>query len=187
VTAEQVEQVEQVEPEQVGFDAFPLDKLGACRDCDPALFWYREFERKALAVCDACPVLDACRAWALTTPVSGVAGGLTELQRNRVRGHQLPDLHDGLDAQEIARQVVACVEQGMTVAQVARHLGVSQRTVRLYRPAAVIVLRPCGTDSAYYRHRKHGEDPCLPCRAAHAKEARAREARNREQRQAAAA
>lgn len=27
----------------------------------------------------------------------------------------------------------------------------------------------CGTDAGYYRHRRHGEDACAACRAAHSK------------------
>lgn len=32
-----------------------------------------------------------------------------------------------------------------------------------------MALKPCGTDAAYRRHRRKGEDPCDACRAAHAK------------------
>lgn len=32
----------------------------------------------------------------------------------------------------------------------------------------------CGTDQGYKRHRRHGEDACAPCRAAHADANRAR-------------
>lgn len=28
-------------------------------------------------------------------------------------------------------------------------------------------VEPCGTDAAYERHRRHGEEPCGPCREAH--------------------
>jgi hypothetical protein len=28
-------------------------------------------------------------------------------------------------------------------------------------------LRPCGTEAAYRRHRRRGEEACPPCRAAH--------------------
>lgn len=28
------------------------------------------------------------------------------------------------------------------------------------------LLRPCGTNAAYYRHRKNGEEPCEPCKEA---------------------
>ena len=34
-------------------------------------------------------------------------------------------------------------------------------------------LKPCGTNAAWVRHRKHGEKPCYPCRIAHAEYMRA--------------
>lgn len=46
--------------------------------------WYvfdaADFE-PAVAICRSCPVLLPCRAWALETPVAGVAGGMTEEDR----------------------------------------------------------------------------------------------------------
>jgi hypothetical protein len=46
-------------------------------------------ERAAIDVCASCPVWEACRAWTLSLPprqdVAGVAGGLTEKQRDRAR------------------------------------------------------------------------------------------------------
>ena len=32
------------------------------------------------------------------------------------------------------------------------------------------VLKPCGTNAAYQRHKKNGEYPCIPCVEAHAAE-----------------
>lgn len=32
-----------------------------------------------------------------------------------------------------------------------------------------MALKPCGTDAAYRRHLRKNEDPCEPCRRAHAK------------------
>lgn len=28
-------------------------------------------------------------------------------------------------------------------------------------------LQPCGTEAAYFRHRRHGEEACRPCLDAH--------------------
>lgn len=162
-------------------EAFPLDNLGSCRACDPALFWYRDSEEQAKQVCAGCPVLDACRTWALATPVGGVVGGMTEAERDRARGRAMPFFAGEVDDEEIGTEIAACVAAGMTDQEIALHLGVSKRTARRYRPVQPKVLRPCGTDAAYFRHRKHGEDPCLPCRAAHAEEERQRQARHREQ------
>ena len=33
--------------------------------------------------------------------------------------------------------------------------------------------RPCGTRAAYVRHRRHGEEPCEPCKLANAATSRA--------------
>lgn len=51
----------------------------ACRS-KSYLFDAADFE-PAVAICDSCPVLARCRAWALETPVAGVAGGMTEEDR----------------------------------------------------------------------------------------------------------
>lgn len=34
------------------------------------------------------------------------------------------------------------------------------------RPVGRPITEPCGTVSAYKRHRRHGEQPCKPCREA---------------------
>lgn len=35
-----------------------------------------------------------------------------------------------------------------------------------------VVLKPCGTNAAYQRHRRNGEYPCTPCLEAHAQNVR---------------
>lgn len=56
---------------------------GAC----VGLFWMADVEDRserlaeARAVCRACPVLTACREWALTSDVGGVVAGLTDTER----------------------------------------------------------------------------------------------------------
>ena len=57
-----------------------------CRGGDPdALFVRGAEQRKAAAICRACPVLTECRADALDNKVEfGVWGGLTERQRRAV-------------------------------------------------------------------------------------------------------
>ncbi|KNE80430.1 MULTISPECIES: WhiB family transcriptional regulator [Streptomyces] len=61
----------------------------ACRDTDPDLFFpvgssgpaLRQ-EQAAKAVCESCPVIDACLDWALETgQTSGVWGGTSEDER----------------------------------------------------------------------------------------------------------
>ncbi len=66
-----------------------------CRERDENLFvgpdreltsQRRRRERRAVAVCLACPVLERCRRHALDTPEPhGVWGGMTEDERARVR------------------------------------------------------------------------------------------------------
>lgn len=66
----------------------------ACRGVDPEVFFgladspegapVLAWEREALSVCVGCPVLVACRAWALGFPAGeqyGVVGGMTAGQR----------------------------------------------------------------------------------------------------------
>lgn len=42
------------------------------------------------------------------------------------------------------------------------------------RPGAGLGLLPCGAAAAYRRHKRHGETPCEPCRAAYNLECRTR-------------
>ncbi len=63
-----------------------------CRDEDPELFFPVGNTGPALlqtaaakAVCRRCPVRDRCLEWALTALPHGVAGGLSEQERDAVR------------------------------------------------------------------------------------------------------
>jgi len=47
-------------------------------------------EQRALAVCERCPMVQACREFALRTNVDGVAGGLTRRERIAIN----PEVHD---------------------------------------------------------------------------------------------
>ena len=67
---------------------------GACRVLPPEMFFHPEGERgrsrrqrieQAKAVCEACPVIEACREHALTVREPyGVWGGLSEDERQRL-------------------------------------------------------------------------------------------------------
>ena len=69
---------------------------GSCRTADPDLFFHPwgerdpmrgRRERGAKAVCASCPVLEACRSYALTTKEPyGVWGGLSEHDRELILG-----------------------------------------------------------------------------------------------------
>lgn len=67
----------------------PLPDLSdaACARTDPEVFFPEGpgESRRAVAVCQACPVLEACRAWTLDTlPPVGVWGGTTAAERARL-------------------------------------------------------------------------------------------------------
>lgn len=62
----------------------------ACRGMDPDLFFPDRGEvdsaAKARAVCESCPVIDACRSYAVAANErDGIWGGLSEKQRRRLR------------------------------------------------------------------------------------------------------
>lgn len=62
-----------------------------CAQVDPDLWFPEKGEnaREAIAICEACPALEACRRWALDTrPPYGVFGGLSPRQRRRIRDNQ---------------------------------------------------------------------------------------------------
>jgi WhiB family transcriptional regulator, redox-sensing transcriptional regulator len=71
---------------------------GLCRETNPDTFFHPEGERgparrhrdeRAVAVCQQCPVIDACREHALTVREPyGVWGGLTEDDREAIYREQ---------------------------------------------------------------------------------------------------
>ncbi len=78
------------------FATWEWQERGLCRERDEHLFvgpdregaaTRRRRERRATAVCQACPVLQRCRQHALSVPEPhGVWGGLTERERTRILG-----------------------------------------------------------------------------------------------------
>ena len=86
---------------------------GAC----VGLFWMADVEDEserladARAICRACPVLTACRTWALTSDVGGVVAGLTDTERAayRQRHHiklEQTAIADYLPARELTPDVL---------------------------------------------------------------------------------
>ena len=86
---------------------------GAC----VGLFWMADVEDRserlaeARAICRACPVLTACRTWALTSDVGGVVAGLTDTERAayRQRHHitvEQTTIADYLPARELTPDVL---------------------------------------------------------------------------------
>jgi WhiB family redox-sensing transcriptional regulator len=79
-------------PWPVGFLHLPpLPPLprAACRGQDPSLFLPEKYKPAdaARAICETCPELDACRAYALAAPdnLQGIWGGLSQRQRRKIR------------------------------------------------------------------------------------------------------
>ena len=86
---------------------------GAC----VGLFWMADVEdgserlAEARAICRTCPVLTACRTWALTSDVGGVVAGLTDTERAayRQRHHitvEQTTIADYLPARELTPDVL---------------------------------------------------------------------------------
>ena len=130
----------------------------ACRDVDPELFFptavigtaLAAAERRALAVCRGCPVLAACRAWAIVEQPHGIAGGLTEDERRRARrvmprraGRvEAPAVVTGPSPRTDRAPVIAAGRTALTAGadrgDVARALGVTRRTVDRWAAALAV-------------------------------------------------
>lgn len=116
----------------------------ACRSVDPELFFPAsvegdEFEVQvaaAKAVCAGCPVLQACRLWALQQLADGIAGGMTEDERRAERARRrdagrrerLAARPAGGTPREIAAAGRAAIAAGLSPREVAGVFGVSPRT-----------------------------------------------------------
>ncbi|MEC3920317.1 WhiB family transcriptional regulator [Nocardia sp. CDC160] len=69
-------------------DDEPWQSFGSCRGMDSAVFFHPDGERgrarvarerRAKQICNRCPVMDQCRAYALATKQSyGIWGGMSE-------------------------------------------------------------------------------------------------------------
>lgn len=130
----------------------------ACRDVDPELFFPTAVdgaalvtaERRALSVCRACQVLEACRSWAVVEQPHGVAGGLTEDERRRARratsrraGRTVPPAAvPGPSPRTDRAPVIAAGQTALTAGadrgDVARALGVTLRTVDRWAAALAV-------------------------------------------------
>lgn len=121
----------------------------ACRDVDPELFFptaaaglaLAAEEGRALTVCAGCPVLAACRTWAIAEQPHGVAGGLTEDERRRARRAAprsrrverrpavMPVPSPRTDRAPVIAAGCAALSAGTDRGDVAHTLGVTRRTV----------------------------------------------------------
>ncbi|WP_433786955.1 WhiB family transcriptional regulator [Actinomycetospora sp. CA-101289] len=102
----------------------------ACRSVDPELFFPEPSNEPVIkvqiaaakAVCRRCPVRERCLADALERLPHGIAGGLTEQERRRLRTAR------GMGTGRRPRWLVL-LENGCSHLEVARECGVSVRTV----------------------------------------------------------
>lgn len=131
-------------------EALPVD-LRACYEMDPDLFTgydgeptkdriFREQDAKQ--ICSHCPLIAACRSWAVTHDERGVWGGTNDDDRRGVRTGRKPRSGraqdpDGLTKQErrrvgrikIARNLLA---RGFTPNDIAKEIGVTTGTINDY-------------------------------------------------------
>ncbi|TDD08103.1 WhiB family transcriptional regulator [Saccharopolyspora terrae] len=60
-----------------------------CSETDPEIFFPEpgrvDLARRAIAICERCPVLEACREKAVLHGELGIWGGTTETQREKIR------------------------------------------------------------------------------------------------------
>ena len=99
-------------------DALHWQESGACRDADLRLFFSPDGDeesgiepalerrrrlRKAIGICEQCPVRLVCRRYALENGEKfGVWGGLTETERRRIRSQAAQDSQAGTARAEAA-------------------------------------------------------------------------------------
>lgn len=139
-------------------DALDWRAAAACRDVDPELFFPTAMsgaalvaaERRALSVCRVCPVVAACRSWAIVEQPHGIAGGTTEDERRRARrvmprraGRvEGPALVPGPSPRTDRAPVIAAGRTALTAGadrgDIARTLGVTRRTVDRWAAAFAI-------------------------------------------------
>ncbi|MFI8584620.1 WhiB family transcriptional regulator [Pseudonocardia alni] len=147
-----------VDPGPVRGEELDWRARAACRDVDPELFFPTPIdgaalvaeERRAPSVCRVCPVLAACRSWAIVEQPHGIAGGLAEDERRRARQTkprrtgraEVPAVVPGPSPRTDRAPVIAAGRTALTAGadrdDIARTLGVTRRTVD--RWAATLAL-----------------------------------------------
>ncbi len=123
----------------------PLD--AACQGVPTQMFFPRKGAvgdaSAALRVCRRCPIVDACRTWAVDHHEEGIWGGTTDRQRQRIRAKRTGQ--HGRSRTGTQRKTVAARRRmqdlaGLTVAEAADRLGVSTRTVERHRAALRVMV-----------------------------------------------
>lgn len=96
-------------------------------------------EVAAVEACQMCPMMTACREWALEATVHGVAGGLTEAQRARREFGAVATLPTDEDLARGARNTIpdewvhSWTDEGASAGMIATRLDCSVRTVERAR------------------------------------------------------
>jgi WhiB family redox-sensing transcriptional regulator len=114
----------------------------ACRDANPELFFQEKGFSQAKEICDRCPVVSDCQAWAVQhLPWYGIAGGMTAAERRAVRRKQVEAelraqgriTRQGRKiplAPELVQTVIDLTRQGYSAAKIEESTGVGRETVR---------------------------------------------------------
>lgn len=118
---------------------------------DPDAMFSPERVGAAKGMCMRCPVMQQCRIEAIETGQwDGVWGGMTpDERRDWAKANGIPR-HGTLSG--YTGDKCRCEQCRAAMTEYDRST----------RPR-----KPCGTDAAYRRHLKSGEEPCRKCRAAH--------------------
>lgn len=114
--------------------------VAACAGVDPDLFFPEGAGAAAKAedakkICSRCPVLLACRRWALETRQDyGVLGGMTEDERRAAHGRRLASAYRRGAADHILTYRLAefteLAGRGLRPSEIARELGTNVHTVK---------------------------------------------------------
>ncbi len=88
----------------------------------------------ALRICHGCPIVDACRSYAIDTFQVGIWGGTTDRQRERIRRRRTTPSRTQRRRAANIEQVRALVGH-LTAQQIADRLGVNVRTVERHKAA----------------------------------------------------
>jgi hypothetical protein len=81
---------------------------------------------------------------------------------------------DRADTAALCLVLAAMVDDDRSVKQLLRDVGGLLRWLHRPRILRERPLRPCGTHAAWERHKRRGEEPCLPCAEAERAYQRAR-------------
>ena len=116
---------------------FPtFDEKPPCSEEDPEIFWDDELVEKAKSICARCPVMGQCLDWAIEhQEYGGVWGGLTDKERAKAgrAGGAKAFVHPAYTHPDKVKAIAHLTRHGVPADQIARRLGLNERTVHRYR------------------------------------------------------